>query len=495
MIRLRRPGIRGKLLAFHGATILFVVIIELIAQGASDRAGREFESRLKRYHAIQDLRSSVSEFRSLSERYLREGGADQAAGLAADLGRIPAIAASLENLDDEGLDALFEQRAAKRGIEAWIPLALAALEEKTSGRNAWDAWGQAERVAGYVDGYLGKLLSLAMTTGAARYSQIEERNAENRRLALAGIIGAGILAMGLTGFFAASITAPIRRLAEASERMASGDLDVETVDVKSADEVSVLARGFNSMAANIRAMVEGLREKAELERLLHEETLGRVSMGKALREAQYQYLQDQIRPHFLFNALNTIARSSLFENAPRTEKLAHSLARMMRYSLAEGGPQASLSEEFDCVREYLSFQGIRFGTRLSWEIRLQPEAGEFRLPRFTLQPLVENAVRHGIEPKVEGGKVVIQARSAGGRLRIYVADSGTGMDEELLGRLREGGGAGTAGGGAGIGIGLGNIRSRLGYRFGGDARLSISSRKGRGTMVRISLPMEGFHDA
>jgi two-component system sensor histidine kinase YesM len=258
----------------------------------------------------------------------------------------------------------------------------------------------------------------------------------------------------------------------------------------------VLAHGFNAMAANIRTMVEDLREKAELERRLHEETLSRVSMGKALREAQFMYLQGQIRPHFLFNALNTIARSALLEEAEGTERLAQGLGRLLRYSLAEGGASVPLGEEIESLREYLSFQGIRFGPRLSWEIRVEPEVEGFLIPRFSLQPLVENAVRHGIEPKVEGGRVIVSARRAGDRLRLIVADSGQGMDHSVLEnlRLRAAGNdlpapsLAPAPGEGGPGIGLANITMRLAFRFSDDVRLGLASSLGRGTVVRLSLP-------
>lgn len=509
------PGIRGRILGYYGATLLFVLAIEVIAQGAASRAGREFEVRLARYHAVQELRVNLADCRALAAQYLRERLPEQARRLGISLEGLLPAAASLSPLADESLDEAFELRAVVRGLEAWLPLVRGSLgagvaavaasagadaggtSAAAAGTDSWQTWLKAERVADYVDGYLGKLLSLAMATGSASYHDIAERQAENRRLALLGILGTGALAMLFAALFASSISAPIRRLAEAAHRMSEGDLAVEAVVARSGDEVTVLAQGFNAMASNIRAMVEGLREKAELERRLHEETLSLVSMGKALREAQFMYLQGQIRPHFLFNALNTIARSALLEGAGETERLAQSLGRLLRYSLAEGGASVGLGEELASLREYLSFQGIRFGSRLAWEIRAEAGLEGFSIPRFSLQPLVENAVRHGIEPKVEGGRVIVSARRAGGRLRILVLDSGAGMTFALLERLR----AAAAGhdlpspslapspGEGAPGIGLANIVMRLALRFGDDIRLGLASSPGRGSVVRLSLPL------
>jgi two-component system, sensor histidine kinase YesM len=517
---MNRPsiGIRGKILLFYGGTLALVIALEVVAQDAALRAGSDFEDRLSRYHAVQGLRSSLEDYRALGERYMREGLPEQRSELEAELDSIVALSASLSRLAEDSQDAFFEARAARRGLDAWTPLARNALERR--GEDAPDAYqdyAKADRIAVFVDGYLGKLLSLSLASGASRYRALAARSRASRRLALIGLVGAGALAMAFAAIFASSIAAPIRRLAEAADRMAAGDLDLEPVSADSGDEVAVLARGFNAMSASIRAMVEGLEEKAELERLVHERDIERVSMGRALREAQFMNLQDQIRPHFLFNALNTIARSALFEGAPDTERLALSLGKLMRYSLSEGGSFVSLGEELATLREYLSFQGIRFGERLAWEIRSEPGVESLSIPRFTLQPIVENAVRHGIEPKVEGGRVIVSARRRAGRVRLVVADSGMGMDAALLERLRAsacgaqavgdpaatGDATGVHGGDTPLsdavsvgegrpGIGMANLELRLAYRYPGSARLSLVSRPGRGTLVRISLPAVGL---
>jgi len=493
-MRLPRIGIRGKILATYGLTIAIVTAVELFAQDASRRAGREFEARLARYYSIQDLRAALADFRALGEQYMRERQDEQRFTLSASLARITESAAALADDPDEPMDAFFEERAARRGIEAWAPAVESALNARASERaGAYESYQRADRVAAYVDGYLGRLLSISMASGTARYKEALEASADRRKLAIIGLATACALALGFAAFFARSIAGPVRRLAEAADRMASGDLDVEPVRVEADDEVADLARDFNAMSANIRALVEGLKEKAELERLLHEETLERISMGRALREAQFMNLQDQMRPHFLFNALNTISRSALLEGAERTELLATSLGKLMRYSLSEGGAFSTVGEELAVLREYLSFQGVRFGERLAWEIRSEPEAESLIVPRFILQPIVENAVRHGIEPKVEGGRVVVSARRRGERVRLVVADSGVGMEASLLAQLR----AAARGalprpaavpGEGGPGIGMANLEERLEYRYNGKARLAIASRPGRGTVVRISLP-------
>ncbi len=487
-----RIGIRGKLLWSFGVLLVLVVALEILAHDAAVGAGREFADRLTRYHAVQELRSTLAAARALGERYMRERLPEQREQLGRALADLPPLAGRLQPLAEESQEAFFQARAARRGIDAWLPLARGAISRRTEGaEDAYAGWAHADRIAGYVDGYLGALLTASMETGWSRYRELVDRSQARRRLALAALFGAAALAMAFAILFASSITAPIRKLAEAANRMASGDLQVEPVVAATGDEVEVLTRSFTVMSANLHQLVEGLREKAKLERLLHDETLSRVSMEMALREAQFMNLQDQLRPHFLFNALNTISRSALFEGAAATEALARTLGKLMRYSLAEGGPFTTLGEELSVLREYLSFQAIRFGARLTWEVRAEPGVEDAPLPRFTLQPMVENAVRHGIEPKEEGGRVVVSARRVRERIRLVVADSGVGMERDLLVRLRSAASrkpVDPTPDHAGAGIGIANLVSRLENRYGGQARMAIASRPGRGTVVRIVLP-------
>jgi sensor histidine kinase YesM len=268
--------------------------------------------------------------------------------------------------------------------------------------------------------------------------------------------------------------------------------------VRSRDEVRILAESFHTMSASIRAYIQGLEEKAELERKLHEEETSLLSMGKALREAQFMNLQDQMRPHFLFNALNSIARNALLEGARTTESLTISLAKLLRATMKEGGPYITLGEEIDIVREYLGFQKVRFKDRFDWEIRFDPVMEGIKVPRFLLQPLVENAVRHGIEPKEERADILISIRQRNDSLQMIVVDTGIGIAPSDLGVLRRK--IETAMSepipdsiypSGSFGIGLGNAATRLYLLYGAEASLRVYSRLGKGTLIRLSLPLKG----
>ena len=197
-----------------------------------------------------------------------------------------------------------------------------------------------------------------------------------------------------------------------------------------------------------------------------------------LAEAELRALRAQLQPHFLFNTLNSIA--ALIPSNPRAaEEMTTRLADVFRYALrASERESAPLSEELDFLRAYLEIERVRFGARLRVEERIEPGLEHVAVPTLLLQPVVENAVRHGVAARPEGGRVVIEARREGGRLVLTVADDGPGFDP---------GGPGAPGGN---GFGLHSVRERLRAAGLPDA-LALDTAPGRGARVVVTLPLDG----
>ena len=478
-----RFGIRSKLLAFYAAAMLTVGLLDLVVQFAAYGAAHEFEARLSRYHGVHRLRVSlVAQYKRIDEQ-LRAGRAPDPDELDQELLGFWFAFSDIEKSEPESLEVYFNLRASRRGMEAYGRHITAAARRRAEGDKDWyQDFAAAGRIEAYVDGYLSALLSETLVFGEQRYRAVARQIAAVRLVTLGALVFVALVFGVFAVAFSLSVTAPIRRLAAASERIAAGDLDVSDVHASTGDEVETLANSFNTMSRSLRAMVEDLRGKADLERKLREEERELMETEKALREAQFMSLQDQIRPHFLFNALNTIARTALFEGAQETERLTLALGKLFHYSL--GSPEAlvQVREEEAVLREYLAFQTLRFGRRLSWDIHVDAKAESAMIPRFTLQPLVENAVRHGIEPLESGGNVEVRVHRREGRLYLSVRDTGIGMDAKAARALL----SAPPGGG----IGLSNVRRRLALRYGGSERIEVRSAIGEGTQVRISFPIE-----
>jgi two-component system LytT family sensor kinase len=213
---------------------------------------------------------------------------------------------------------------------------------------------------------------------------------------------------------------------------------------------------------------------------------------RLLLHARMEALQNQINPHFLFNTLNSI--SSLVRFDPDMARdVIFKLAAILRRLLNSGEAFAPLREEFEFIDNYLDIEVVRFGRdKLRVVKEFDPASLDVVVPSMLLQPLVENSIKHGLAPKVEGGSVYLRSRVVDSRLVIEVEDDGVGMGGAQLQESSSW---------AGMGIGMANISERLQVLYGGTARMTIDSHEGKGTLIRIRLPLveaassvpEGFY--
>jgi len=200
-------------------------------------------------------------------------------------------------------------------------------------------------------------------------------------------------------------------------------------------------------------------------------------MERSFTEARLHALRLQLDPHFLFNALNTI--SSQVERDPKlTRRMIEHLGDLLRMSLeTKDRQEVPLSEEMTLLEHYLAIQKIRFGDKLRIEIEVAPEARYASVPSLIIQPLVENAIRHGISHRAAGGRVRVTARRAGGRLEIRVQDDGVGLPENWSPE-------------ASGGVGLAVTRERIAGMYpNGESRFEVRNRQEGGTEVEILLPL------
>ncbi|MGZ9058252.1 MAG: sensor histidine kinase, partial [Burkholderiaceae bacterium] len=196
-----------------------------------------------------------------------------------------------------------------------------------------------------------------------------------------------------------------------------------------------------------------------------------VELQRQAIDAQLRSLQAQIEPHFLFNTLANVV--SLIDTAPNKARLMlERLIELLRASLAASrSERTTLGQETALIAAYLDILRIRMGERLSYSIDVPPELLGVSIPPLSLQPLVENSIKHGLEPKLEGGSVRLSARAADGALLLDVEDDGLGFSPRAV-----------------TGVGLTNLRDRMTSLYGAKARLVVEE-LARGTRVRMTIPL------
>lgn len=227
------------------------------------------------------------------------------------------------------------------------------------------------------------------------------------------------------------------------------------------------------LAVLLYAAIAGVTIAVDERRRRRDRELHGARLEADLARANLQALQMQLQPHFLFNTLHAIGML-VEEDPPRASRTIAQLGDLLRRTLSLADiPEITLREELDVLRDYLRIESTRFGDRLTVTIDASPDTLDLKVPSLVLQPLVENAVRHGVAPREEPGRITVHASRTGGLLRLDVEDDGPGFG---------------ASNSSGSGLGLVATRERIALLHGEGARLSHHDVAGGGTCVRLELP-------
>lgn len=345
---------------------------------------------------------------------------------------------------------------------------------------------KAEPCGSYMRQYTQQLLEQAIRDNQSAYIQLNRRNNELKELQTFMLIVCFCLGVVVVASLLALIFS-VRDMAHASQAISRGDLDTPDVDESMQDEIGDMARAFNEMKRSMKRQVQLLGEKNEMERALYKKETEALELQNLMEREKLQQLRSQINPHFLFNTINVIQYTAQQEGAEKTHSMLSSLSQLFRYSLGSNEELVPLAREVHIVNEFYRLQQLRFGDRIRLEWRISPEVDltETLAPSFLLQPLVENAFKHGLGPKEDGGCAVVRMESEGRTLYIEVSDDGAGMTAEKLADLRDNLRNPPT---AGEHIGLYNVAARL-RLLGSEYGMDIQSEQGRGTRVLMRLPL------
>ena len=286
-------------------------------------------------------------------------------------------------------------------------------------------------------------------------------------------IAVGLLVIFISYYISQSITRPVRELSKITEKVARGDLSVRA-GVYTGSEIAVLSESFNEMIDRVSRLLDQVRVEQE-----------------SLRRAELELLQSQINPHFLYNTLDTIVWLAEAGDQARVVSMVGSLSKFFRTSLGQGKDQVTIKDELDHVRSYLEIQQVRYQDILDYSIDVPEELYNAPVPKITLQPLVENALYHGIKNKRGKGNISITGKTENKCIYIYIEDNGMGMTEERLERISEkmnDPGLFESEEDKGDVFGLSNVNERIKLKFGSRYGIHIDSVYGEGTTVTILLP-------
>ena len=277
------------------------------------------------------------------------------------------------------------------------------------------------------------------------------------------------IAIALSIQLSKRITKPIRILENAMKRSEIGEFESAEIEVLENNEIGRLGRTFNIMNRKIQQLIE---EKVQDEKLK--------------RQSELRALQAQINPHFLYNTLDSIIWMAEGGKNKEVVKMTSALARFLRQSISNERETISIEQEISYVESYLNIQKMRYRDQLNYTIDVSEEIRSYHIIKLVIQPLIENAIYHGIKYKNGEGNILIRGNEKNGKVMLEVRDDGIGMDEETLSnifkkkenKLKHNG------------VGVYNVYSRLKLRYGSESEIFYESMPDKGTRVKILIPKE-----
>ncbi len=277
------------------------------------------------------------------------------------------------------------------------------------------------------------------------------------------------IAMILSSFIARSITLPIQKLRDSMKKVQEGDFKAADVVIPSQNEIGSLTTSFNAMTHRIEELMEE-----------------NVKEQEQKRKIELKALQSQINPHFLYNTLDSIIWMAEGKKYEDVVLMTASLARLLRQSISNEDETVLIGQEIQYVKSYLTIQKMRYKDKLEFEINVDPFINSVHIVKLVLQPIVENAIYHGLKYKESKGLLTVTGYQKNQNAVIEITDDGVGMDEETLNHIFEKHKVNYRSNG----VGVYNVQKRLCMYYGKEYGLHYESEPGHGTTVTVTIPME-----
>lgn len=304
--------------------------------------------------------------------------------------------------------------------------------------------------------------------GCMNVGELLKSSKQAQRLYVLSAVGLMICALVLSSFLAKNITYPIQRLRDSMKKVETGEFRTADLEVTSENEIGSLTKSFNVMTHRIEELME---------QNIHEQEEKRKSELKAL--------QSQINPHFLYNTLDSIIWMAEGKKNEEVVLMTASLARLLRQSISNEEELVSIGQEMEYAKSYLTIQKMRYKDKLEFQIEVEPGIKGIKIIKLVLQPIIENAIYHGLKYKDSKGLLVVRGYQQGENAVLEVEDNGVGMDEETRQHIFEKHKVNYHSNG----VGVYNVQKRMQLYYGKDYGIVYESEKNKGTKATITIPM------
>ena len=488
-----RMSIDRKVQSF-AAVIVFIILVSAgFAMFTMNYSLRDYGQLLDENRACQSFMKAMEEEGLAFDGYVSAGTETARDTLEKAIHRteraIDALPFDYEIIGAERYALTWNIRNAYRQYAAFRDEMLSDSMNRTGFLKHLNEYNQRED---YLEQYSRRLLQLTVEAGSSAYTEKLPLFRVLPFIFINFTLIMLVIVVEMGSVMKESIAKPVRELSQEAQRIARSDFSGEDIHVENRDDLGELVSIFNDMKHAMEENIQTIQENHRMTELLQQEKLENSEMEKRLNANRLELLKSQINPHFLFNTLNMIGSMADLEDAPTTEKMTQSLAQLFRYNLNTREQIVPIEMELRIAENYMYLQKMRFGSRIQYQVNTPEDVSHIRIPSFTMQPLVENAIVHGLSKKEQGGTVSVTVTEdpTSEIVTLLIEDDGLGIAEERLSALNARMHNPEENKTARIGIGLGNIycRIRTLYPEGGDLR--IDAKEGVGTRITLTIPQE-----
>lgn len=486
--------IRTKLLEVFCVIMVLVFILNIYISYNQSRAVRQLDGVYNNNIQLNDLSTELENMQSALYRYLNTKSSDQLEMFYYCEQEVSNMIQELNQETVSDTNMLMEKNIYNMSL-TYIEAADDAVEAKR-GRNVSkynDAYGKAEKLYDYLQANINSLNTEVFLENSNNYSLLKTSIKYLSWIGMILLLGAVLAAMVVIVVMTRNILRPLMELANVANEIAKGNMEVDFPIVDTGDEVSVVAKACNKMLDSIRLYIQETKENYEREHKFKENEL---IMKNDLKEAQLKYLQAQINPHFLFNSLNAGAQLAMMEGAEKACLFIENMADFFRYNVRKIDKSTTLREELNLVDNYVYILNVRFAGDIHYTSRIDERLLDTEMPSMIIQPIIENAVNHGIRELEGEGQIHLSVYSEGQNVCIKVEDNGVGIDPEKAAKILRGESAHSNNQRDSAGVGMDNVINRLKCYYNMDKVIDIRRRDSQGTEVILYIRKDkgGKHD-
>ncbi|WP_139905161.1 sensor histidine kinase [Clostridium thermarum] len=484
-----KPGsLRKKIILFVIIIIVPIATSNILSLVISRKINTNYNNMLNKMSTTNEIKKGLDESLFNFNKYILSNSED--AKKSYELSYKKAINNVVILQQSSQLESRYILRDLENSLKSYKTSGdntIRIYNDKAGADAYYNEYVSTKEISSYCYNFISKLSDSYLEYNNSIYKTLREKAQFIYKVLAVYIVTALLISILYTLYFVRNILDKLRELVDTSKRVSQGDFSYNEGKKTSIYEVDILSEAFSTMIKDIKRYINSLKENAELERKLRDEEMKLLKYQNALKLSQLKILQAQINPHFLFNTLNCINQTAMIENAEKTESLIRAVSGILRYSLSMMDRNATLEEEVSVVEQYMHIQKMRFEDRVKFNLVIDADLTKIKVPGMTLQPFVENAFIHGIEPKEDGGVINMNIFEDENTCTVLIEDDGCGIDEETLKKITSEESKEVHIGHT-TGMGINSVVERLELLYDAENIFTIESQKGVGTRIYLKIP-------